>query len=139
MKRRLQAHTLPGAMTPPILRLSNEILRLILDQIEPDPEKTIPIDRRQFLSVESFDRPLDSTRGSLKDIGRFRETCHRFADVGAPLLFTKVSARFSAHGLRQLNKLAGWPHLSRHVKVFSYLVPYFYTGKAAHVDLGDIR
>ena len=112
--------------TPAILRLSNEIIRLVLDQIEPDPDKTVPIDRRQFLSVESFDRPLPSSRGSIRDIGRFRLACRRFADVGEPLLFTRVAARFSKKGLDSLNTLAGWPHLTRHVKKFSYLVPYFY-------------
>lgn len=111
---------------PPIQGLSNELLRLILDYIEPDPEKTVPIDRRQFLSVESFDRPLPSSRGSIKDIGRFRCACRRFADIGEPLLSTRVAARFSRQGLEKLRTLAQWPHLSRHVKKFSYLVPYFY-------------
>jgi len=121
----------------PIECLSNELLRLILDQIEPDPDKTVPIDRRQFLSVESFDRPLPSTRGSIKDIGRFRCACRRFAEVGAPLLYTRVAARFSRRGLQQLEQLAAWPHLARHVKKFSYLVPYFYTrGK---IILSDSR
>lgn len=116
---------------PPIHTLSNELVRLILDYIEPDPDKTVPIDRRQFLSVESFDRPPPSSRGSIKDIGRFRCTCRRFADVGEPLLFTRVAARFSRQGLEKLQTLAKWPHLSRHVKKFSYLVPYFYvTGRA---------
>ncbi|KXL48515.1 MAG: hypothetical protein FE78DRAFT_141825 [Acidomyces sp. 'richmondensis'] len=111
---------------PGIEGLSNELIRLILDQIEPDPDKTVPIDRRQFLSVESFDRPPPSTRGSLRDIGRFRLTCRRFAELGAPLLFTRVAARFSRKGLQKLEQLAGWPHLARHVRKFSYLVPYFY-------------
>ena len=113
--------------TIPIERLSNELLRLILDQIEPDPDKTVPIDRRQFLSVESFDRPPPSARGSIKDIGSFRCACRRFADVGEPLLYTRVAARFSRRGLKRLEQLAAWPHLARHVKKFSYLVPYFYT------------
>ena len=111
---------------PYVQRLSNELLRLILDQIEPDPDKTVPIDRRQFLSVESFDRPPPSSRGSVRDIGSFRATCRRFAAIGEPLLFTRVAARFSHKGLEKLQKLAEWPHLSRHVKKFTYLVPYFY-------------
>jgi hypothetical protein len=116
---------------PSIQNLSNELLRQILDWIEPDPDKTIPIDRRQFLSVESFDRPPPSSRGSIKDVGRFRLACKRFAAVGEPLLFTRVAARFSRQGLGKLQVLAEWPHLSRHVKKFSYLVPYFYVnGKA---------
>lgn len=123
---------------PPIQRLSNELLRLILDYIEPDPDKTVPIDRRQFLSVESFDRPPPPSRGSIKDIGRFRCVCRRFADIGEPLLSTRVAARFSSRGLAKLQTLAGWPHLARHVKKFSYLVPYFYangeTGKRYHAN-----
>ncbi|KAK4545533.1 hypothetical protein LTR36_002883 [Oleoguttula mirabilis] len=121
--------------TASIHSLSNEILRLILDQIEPDPDKTIPIDRRQFLSVESFDRPLPSSRGSIKDIGRFRCACRRFADVGAPLLYTRVAARFSKKGLRKLEQLAAWPHLARHVKKFSYLLPYFYRNGGGEIRL----
>jgi len=118
-------------MTPPaIQRLSNELLRAILDQIEPDPDKTVPIDRRQFLSVESFVRPPDTSRGSVKDIGAFRCTCHRFAEIGAPLLYTRVAGRFSRSGLKKLEQLAEWPHLARHVKKFSYLVPYFYRNGA---------
>lgn len=120
---------------PPVPRLSNELLRLILDYIEPDPEKTVPIDRRQFLSVESFDRPPPSSRGSIKDIGRFRCACRRFADIGEPLLFTRVAARFSRQGLEKLQTLARWPHCSRHVKKFSYLVPYFYVnGQPIHLE-----
>lgn len=107
-------------------KLSNELLRLVLDQIEPDPDRTVPVDRRQFLSVESFDFPPPPARGSLKDIGRFRLASKRFADVGAPLLFTRVSGRLSRRGLQKLEQLAEWPHLAKHVKKFSYMVPYFY-------------
>lgn len=109
----------------PIFRLSPELLRHIVDQIEPDPERTVPIDDRRFLSVESLETPpsLDST----KDIGRFRATCRLFAEVGAPLLFTLVKVRFSKDGLEKLERLAGWSHLARHVKKFSYLMPYFYS------------
>ncbi|KAI7634946.1 hypothetical protein KC343_g2125 [Hortaea werneckii] len=129
---------------PAIQRLSNELLRLILDQIEPDPDKTIPIDRRQFLSVESFDRPLPSSRGFIKDVGRFRCTCKRFADIGAPLLYTRVAARFSNRGLKKLDQLAEWPHLAKHVKKFSYMVPYFYRNDGGEIRLllqgtGDAR
>ncbi|KAF2716444.1 hypothetical protein K431DRAFT_307778 [Polychaeton citri CBS 116435] len=111
---------------PPILRLSNELIRLILDRIEPDPDKTVPVDRRQFLSIESFDFPPPSTRGSIKDIGRFRLTCRTFSEIGAPVQYTRVAARFSKNGLKKLEQLAEWPHLASHVKKFSYLVPYFY-------------
>jgi hypothetical protein len=111
---------------PPMQRLSNELIRLILDQIEPDPDKTVPVDQRLFLSVESFDFPPPSARGSIKDIGRFRLTCKRFSDIGGPLQFTRVATRLSRRGLAKLELLAKWPHLAQHVKKFSYMVPYFY-------------
>ncbi len=104
--------------------LSNELIRQILDQIEPDPERTVPIDDRRFISVESFD--LTPQPDASKDIGCFRLTCKRFADLGAPLLFTLVQIRFSRHGLKRLAQFAGWVHLTGHVKKFSYLMPYFY-------------
>jgi hypothetical protein len=108
----------------PILRLSPELWKLIADRIEPDPERTVPIDDRRFLSVESLEpQPSPDSR---KDIGSFRATCRSFAEVGAPLLFTLVKVRFSKKGLEDLEKLAGWSHLTRHVKKFSYLMPYFY-------------
>ena len=86
----------------------------------------MPLDNRQFLSVESFDRPPPAARGSIRDVGNFRATCTRFADIGAPLLFTRVAARFSKAGLRRLELLASW-QVARHVKKFSYLLPYFYS------------
>lgn len=108
----------------PIERLPNELLRRILDQIQPDSERTVPIDDRSFLSVESFDIAPPSNADW--DIRRFRRACKRFAEVGEPLLFTVVAVRFSRHGLEQLEQLAQWPHMTRHVKKFSYLVPYYY-------------
>lgn len=111
----------------PIQGLSNELLKLILDHIEPHPDNTVPIDKRQFLSVESFHRPAPSRKGSLRDVGNFRRANKRFAAIGEGLLFTRVAGRFSQRGLERLETLAGWPHLARHVKKFSYLVPYFYS------------
>jgi hypothetical protein len=111
--------------TPPIQRLSNELLRHILDQIEPDPERTVPIDDRRFISVESLE--LSPSADSTQAIGRFRATCQRFADIGAPLLFSLVKIRFGQAGLEKLEEFAGWSHLTRHVKKFSYLMPCFYS------------
>lgn len=126
----------------PIIRLSNELLRHILDQIEPDPGRTVPIDDRRFISVESLEIEQPSS-DSVKDIGRFRGVCRRFAEVGAPLLFTLVKVRFSKDGLERLETFAGWSHLARHVKKFSYLMPYFYSGgedlRAVVTQNGTIR
>ncbi|EMC94704.1 hypothetical protein BAUCODRAFT_73956 [Baudoinia panamericana UAMH 10762] len=141
----MQRHTLDN--------LPDDVLLKIRDQIEPHPEKTVPIDRRQFLSEESFERPLPPARHSLRDIGHFRCACRRFAEIGEPLLFTKVVTRFSKNGLWRLEQLTAWPHLARHVKKFSYLVPYFYThdddsvrfrlpnagAATAHLDLSSLR
>ena len=121
---------------PPILRLSNELLRHIIDLIEPDLERTVPIDARRFLSVESLENssPPDAT----ETIGNLRRTCHRLADVGAPVLFTLVKVRFSKDGLAKLEELAGWAHLARHVKKFSYLMPYFYARGTSRPGLFDL-
>lgn len=108
----------------PIDLLPPELLRRILDQLVPDPERTVPIDDRRFLSVESFDEPSPSVADW--DLRNFRSTCRRFAEVGDPLLFTVVAVRFSKHGLQQLEKLAEWPKMARHVKKFTYMVPYYY-------------
>lgn len=109
---------------PPANRLSNELIVLILEYVEPDSDKTVPVDRRQFLSVESFDSPQRSPRG--RDIGHVRLTSKRFAQLGAPFLFTRISGRLSQRGLEKLEQLADWPHLTQHVRMFSYMVPYFY-------------
>ncbi|QIW97252.1 hypothetical protein AMS68_002770 [Peltaster fructicola] len=108
----------------PANKLSNELIVLILEQVEPDSDKTVPVDRRQFLSVESFDCPPRSPRG--RDIGLVRLASRRFAQLGAPFLFTRISGRLSKRGLQKLEQLAEWPHLTQHVRMFSYMVPYFY-------------
>jgi len=122
-------------------RLPLEIYHNILSYIAPDNESTIHIDkvivRRQFLSVESLEPP-DPSEVSVRDaraaIGKFRELCKQFADIGAPFLFTQVAIRFSKRGLQNLDRLAGWKHLARHVKRFSYLVPYFFEGDLGNLD-----
>nr|POE77533.1 hypothetical protein CFP56_09180 [Quercus suber] len=128
-----------GNDVPPILSLPNELLRYILDLVEPDSEHAIPVDRRQFLSVESFDPP-PFDHNFARNVGRLRRVCKRFADAGAPLLFTRVSARFSIEGLARIETLSEWPHVACHVKKFSYLVPYFYSvpTEQVHTSLQDV-
>lgn len=109
-----------------ILSLSNELLREILDHIEADPEKQVNVDRRSYLSQESFKPPPLPAPNQAQDIGAFRLTCKRFSDLGAHCQFARVTTRFSRKGFRRLENIAGRPHLSRHVKKFSYMVPYFY-------------
>ncbi|KAK5016426.1 hypothetical protein LTR60_002407, partial [Cryomyces antarcticus] len=116
--------------TPPaasgILTLSNEFFRDILDHIEADPEKLVSLDRRAYLSQESFKPPPAPAPDQAQDIGHFRLVCKRFSELGAPHQFARVTTRFSRDGFRRLDKIAGQPHLAKHVKKFSYMVPYFY-------------
>ncbi|OJD33645.1 f-box domain-containing protein [Diplodia corticola] len=109
-----------------ILSLSNELLREILDQVEADPEKQVTVDRRSYLSQESFKPPPPPAPNQAQDIGAFRLTCKRFSELGAVCQFARVTTRFSRKGFTRLENIAACPHLSRHVKKFSYMVPYFY-------------
>ncbi|KAF1990261.1 hypothetical protein K402DRAFT_401123 [Aulographum hederae CBS 113979] len=114
------------ASPPGILRLSNELLREILDHIEADPEKLINLDRRAYLSQESFRPPPVPARNQALDLGHFRLTCRRFSELGAIHQFARVTTRFSQKGFVRLENIASQPHLAQHVKKFSYMVPYFY-------------
>lgn len=113
-----------------ILRLANEVLHLILDQIEADPSKGVSIDRRAYLSQESFKSPPEpssaesSTRD--QDLGNWRRVCRRFSELGAAHQFARFTTRFSQKGFNRLRWLAGQEHLVQHVKKFSYMVPWFY-------------
>lgn len=109
-----------------ILDLSNELLRDVLDCIEADPEKLVSLDRRAYLSVESFSNPTRPPPNAQQTIGNLRLTCRRFSELGAIHQFARVTTRFSNDGLRRLERIAGQPHLAKHVKKFSYMVPHFY-------------
>lgn len=106
--------------------LSNELLRDILDHIEVDPEKSIDIHRRAYLSVESFKPPPLPSPGQAEAIGNFRRVCKRFAELGIPYQYTRLATRFSTAGFERLRCIAERPHLARAVKKFTYLVPLFY-------------
>ena len=110
---------------PSIQRLSNEILKEILDHIESDPQVSVAIDRRSHLSVESFRLPSPPLPSQAHDIGSFRRTCRRFSDLGASYQFARVSLRFSLSGFRRLDEISGIAGLAKHTKKFSYLVPPF--------------
>ncbi|KAF2643162.1 hypothetical protein P280DRAFT_245087 [Massarina eburnea CBS 473.64] len=109
-----------------LLNLSNELLREILDHIESDPEKLIGLDRRAYLSQESFKPPPPPDRDQAQDIASFRLTCKRFSVLGALHQFSRVTTRFSKKGLKRLENIAGQAHLAKHVRKFSYMVPFFY-------------
>ncbi|KAF2102529.1 hypothetical protein NA57DRAFT_31962 [Rhizodiscina lignyota] len=109
-----------------ILDLSNELLCDILERIEADPDKLVSLDRRAYLSVESFSQPPRQLPNSQQTIGNFRLACRRFSELGAMYQLPRVTTRFSQKGLSRLDRIAGQPHLARHVKKFCYMVPYFY-------------
>ena len=109
-----------------ILKLSNEILKEILDRIESDPQRSVGLDRREYLSVESFRPPSPPLPSQAQDIGNFRLSCHRFAELGIQHQFTKVTVRFSSPGLARLEQICNAKHLAIHTKKFSYLVPLFF-------------
>ncbi|KAL8993410.1 MAG: hypothetical protein Q9169_006372 [Polycauliona sp. 2 TL-2023] len=88
------------------LTLSNELLKDVLDCIEADPDRTVNIDRRAYLSVESFRLPSLPEPSRAQDIGNFRLVCRRFAEIGIPYQFTKLATRFSRHGLERLDKIS---------------------------------
>ena len=114
--------------------LSNELLRDILDFIESDPEKSIDIHRRAYLSVESFKPPPLPSPGQAEAIGNFRRVCKRFSELGIPYQYTRVATRFSLADFERLRRIAEQPHLARYVKKFTYLVPLFYLdGMATHL------
>jgi hypothetical protein len=109
-----------------LLDLSNELLREVLDHIESDPEILIGLDRRAYLSKESFNPPPPPDRDEAQDIASFRLSCKRFSDLGAFHQFSRVTTRFSRKGLKRLENIASQAHLAKHVKKFSYMVPFFY-------------
>ena len=112
-------------------KLPNDLLIYILDYIEGDPELAINIDRRAYLSVESFRPPAPPPPARAQDIGNFRLACKRFSELGAPYQFTRIATRFSPAGLQRLDNICSWPRLTKHTKKFSYLIPDFYVeGKA---------
>ena len=110
-----------------ILRLSNEVIREILDYIEADPDKLVNLDRRAYLSQESFKPPSFPPPDEALNLGHFRLTCRRFSELGSIHQYARVTTRFSREGFRRLENIARRPHLARQVKKFSYMVPYFYT------------
>ncbi|MCJ1319152.1 hypothetical protein MMC15_004485 [Xylographa vitiligo] len=128
-----------------IQKLSNELLKDILDHIEADPERSVSIDRRAYLSVESFRLPSPPRPSQAQDIGNFRLACRRFADLGIPHQFTRIATRFSRAGLQRLEKIASRPNLAKHTKRFSYLIPFFYVegrervGELLHHANGDLQ
>ncbi|KAJ9627072.1 hypothetical protein H2203_003533 [Taxawa tesnikishii (nom. ined.)] len=129
----------PGNRSGGILSLSNELLRDVLDQIAADPDRLVNVDRRAYLSQESFRPPPPPSRDQAEDIGSFRLVCKRFAELGAPHQFGRVTTRFSVKGFERLEAIAEQPHLAKHVKKFSYMVPCFYSEGDASTYMPELH
>lgn len=109
-----------------ILDLADELLRIILEHIASEPEKLISLERRAYLSQESFKAPPPLEPDQAQTIAAFRLTCRKFSDLGVIHQFSRVTTRFSRNGLKRLERIASQPHIAERVKKFSYMVPYFY-------------
>ena len=81
--------------------LSNELLKEILDHVDADPDRSVSIDRRAYLSVESFRPPSPPLPSRAQDIGNFRLVCRRFSESGIPYQFTRIATRFSLSGFKR--------------------------------------
>ena len=81
--------------------LSNELLKEILDHVDADPDRSVSIDRRAYLSVESFRPPSPPLPSRAQDIGNFRLVCRRFSENGIPYQFTRIATRFSLSGFKR--------------------------------------
>lgn len=106
----------------------DDVVRIILDYVADDWDKIIPIDRRAYLSKESFVQPIvqPSEHGKFVAIGNFRRVCKRFARLGAPYQWSRITTRYSIRGFRRLDDISQRQDLVQHVRKFSLMVPYFY-------------
>jgi len=109
-----------------ILDLADELLRIILEYVASEPEKPISLERRAYLSQESFKLPVPQEDNQVQTIAAFRLTCRRFALIGVSHQFSRLTTRFSRRGLDRLERIANEPHIAGRVKKFSYMVPFFY-------------
>lgn len=117
-----------------ILRLSNELLKEILDYLVSDPDRVVRIDDRDSLSTDSFRRPPPEPPSSqtpqdpCTDIDHFRLVCKRFAEVSVASKFSRIVARFSTAAFNRLEELASCPHIAKHARTFTFIIRSF------HVD-----
>jgi len=82
-----------------ILDLADELLRIILEYVASEPEKPISLERRAYLSQESFKLPLPLEPDDADTVAKFRLTCRKFALLGVIHQFSRVTTRFSRKDL----------------------------------------
>lgn len=111
-----------------LLDLADELLLLIVDYLAADPDTSLTVDKRAYLSQESFRSPSPPPRDQRKDVDNFRKTCRKLLAIGARQQYGRITTRFSKSGLKRLDGISDFPELAEHVKKFSYMVPCFYEG-----------
>ncbi|KAF4553097.1 Hypothetical protein D9617_8g051100 [Elsinoe fawcettii] len=109
-----------------MLTLPREIILIILKHV--NPLREVRHDERGYLSRDSLveDRLVPSQMNPIQDLGNFRLTCKRHAELGAVELFQTFTVRFTSVSLGRLRSLAGRPALARLVRKLVYKVPFFY-------------
>ncbi|KAF7856061.1 hypothetical protein EAF04_010016 [Stromatinia cepivora] len=117
----------PESKLTPIFKLSNEILENILEYLVHNSGKLIPIDHRASLSVESFQSMPPQSLEDTNITTTLSRTCKKFYSLLLGRQFARVSIRCSDAGFNRLRFLVEErPHLAKHVKKFSYMIPVFY-------------
>ncbi|TKX18367.1 hypothetical protein C1H76_9155 [Elsinoe australis] len=117
-------------------QLPGEIWLTILSHVRSDPQKGINHDDRAFLSRDSlnYENLPQELSDPIEDLGRFRLTCRRHAELGARELFRTYSTRFTTTSLRNLQEVAKRPGLAQHVNKFVYKMPFFYIEGPEGID-----
>jgi hypothetical protein len=106
-----------------ILQLPVEVLRNILAHIDQEADRMVNMDRRGYLSQESFRQPVPPTEEEREGVANFRLTCKRFGELGAKHQFLRVTIRFGVPDFERLRNIAAVPYLAENVRKFSYMVP----------------
>jgi hypothetical protein len=106
-----------------ILDLPNEVFQLMLSYLDDEADKMVNIDRRGYLSQESFRAPDAPTEEQQAYISNFRLTCRRFSEQGAKRQFLRIQIRFTKPDFERLQNIASVDYLAKNVKKLSYFVP----------------
>lgn len=126
----------PGLLNPTLHGLPEHLLQIIVERIYEDSQRFVPIDRREFLSIESFP-PIQPDTSTLSS---FRLVCRYFSDLGLPYQFSRVTTRFSLQGFQRLDKISSCVRAAKCTRRFIYIVPYFFvegTVQSTHPWLVD--
>ncbi|GAB7353664.1 hypothetical protein MBLNU459_g4070t1 [Dothideomycetes sp. NU459] len=105
--------------------LPTELICRILIHLQ-DPDRSVAVDQRAYLSQESFKPPSLLSHDEVKAVGEFGATCRKYSEIAATQLFARVTTRFSRQGFERLERIGQTPRLAKNVKKFTYMSPGFY-------------